>query len=237
MSDHPAESAAGAVPLIVAIDGPSGVGKSTVAKALAQRLEVPFLDTGAMYRTVALAVMESKIDPSDRAAVEELSARLDLTLAPAPGGGTSVLEVLLDGEPVAERIRTPEVSSVTSTIAVYPAVRRRLVELQRQTGHRFGAVVEGRDIGTRVFPDTPHKFFLDADPRVRAGRRQRQLAEQGKASKLDDVARKMVERDRRDMQREHSPLTHDDSYQLIDTTRLSTEQVIETLLRAVVEEG
>ncbi len=221
--------------LIVAIDGPSGVGKSTVAKALAQLLEVPFLDTGAMYRSVALAVMEGRIDPANREAVERLASGLDLQLAPRPGSDGLALEVLLDGETVEERIRTPEVGALTSIISVYPAVRQRLVELQREAGRTFGAVVEGRDIGTRVFPQTPHKFFLDADPRVRAERRQRQLAEHGTERELDEVLGKMVERDRRDSQREHSPLTHDASYQLIDTTRLTTDEVIERLRRAVAE--
>ncbi len=233
MSDSTPEPSTAAEPLIVAIDGPSGVGKSTVAKALARRLKVPFLDTGAMYRAVALAVMEQGIDPSNQASVEKLAKGLDLTLESRPGADGLCLEILLDGGSVEGRIRTPEVGALTSAISIYPVVRQRLVDLQRATGRRFGAVVEGRDIGTRVFPETPHKFFLDADPRVRAERRQLQMKEQGKATTVDEILAKMVERDRRDSQREHSPLTYDESYQLVDTTRLSTDQVIETLLRAV----
>jgi cytidylate kinase len=223
-------------PLIVAIDGPSGVGKSTTARALAERLGVPFLDTGAMYRAVALAVVEAGLAPLDRQAVERLAAGLDLRMerrGGVAGDGASSLQVLLDGRPVEEKIRTPEISAATSAIAVYPKVRARLVALQQETGRRFGAVVEGRDIGTRVFPETPHKFFLDADPTIRAERRRRQLAEQGRLQRLEEVEREMEERDRRDSQRQHSPLTCDDSYQRIDTTDLSPEEVLATLERAV----
>jgi cytidylate kinase len=233
-------------PLIVAIDGPSGVGKSTTARALAQRLRVPFLDTGAMYRAVALAVIEAGVSPRDRESVEALAAGLDLRVErrgvdraatasedSVDTSGAPPLEVLLDGLPVEERIRTPEISAATSAIAVYPGVRERLVALQQATGRRFGAVVEGRDIGTRVFPGTPHKFFLDADPAIRAERRRRQLEEQGRTQPLEEVEREMQERDRRDSQRQHSPLTCDDTYQKIDTTHLTTEQVIDQLERAI----
>jgi cytidylate kinase len=145
--------------LIVAIDGPSGVGKSTAARRLAARLGVPFLDTGAMYRAIGLKVLESGVDPRDHASVLALSDAAGVSLGRRPDGG---FEVLLDGQPVESRIRTPEVSEATSTIAVYPEVRQRMVRLQREAASQFGAVLEGRDIGTRVFPDTPHKFFLDA---------------------------------------------------------------------------
>jgi cytidylate kinase len=206
------------------------VGKSTAARRLARRLGVPYLDTGAMYRALALAVLEAGADPADRAAVARLAERADLRLAPAADGG---LEVLLDGAPAGVRIRTPQVAAAASVIAAYPEVRRRLVALQRAGGEAHGGVIEGRDIGTRVFPGTPHKFFLTARPEVRHRRRwEEQRATAGGAS-WDEVVAELDGRDRRDAERAESPLACDESYTVIDTSELSADEVVERIARAV----
>jgi cytidylate kinase len=217
-------------PLIVAIDGPSGVGKSTAARRLAGRLGVPFLDTGAMYRAIGLKVLESGVDPHDHARVLALSEAADVRLGRRPDGS---FEVLLDGQPVESRIRTPEVSEATSTIAVYPEVRQRMVSLQREAASQFGAVLEGRDIGTRVFPDTPYKFYLDARADVRFRRRFEELRAAGRPSVYADVEDEISRRDQRDSTRPDSPLTRDDSYVLIDSSDLSADEVVERMARAI----
>ena len=216
--------------LIVAIDGPAGVGKSTAARLLARRLGVPVLDTGATYRAVALKVLDSGVDPGDRETVLRAAAAAEIELRPGDGGD---LEVVLDGRPVGRRIRTAEVSAATSKISVHPEIRRRLVALQRGAGARFGAVVEGRDIGTVVFPHTPHKFFLDAKPEVRAGRRHVDLAVAGDAPPVDAVQRDLEERDARDRGRQDSPLGYDDSYRVIDTSELTPEEVVERMVERI----
>jgi cytidylate kinase len=224
----------GGPPLIVAIDGPAGVGKSTVSRRLARRLGVPYLDTGAMYRALGLEVLENGIDPADRAAVEAVTARAEVTLRPVEDGR---FEVLLDGEPVEHRIRTPEVSEATSTISAYPEVRRRMVALQQETARQLGGVLEGRDIGTRVFPDTPHKFFLSARAEVRGRRRFAELVAGGRALTYEQVVEDLARRDRRDSTREDSPLTHDDSYILVDTSDLTIDEVVEEMAKIIAEKA
>jgi cytidylate kinase len=221
-------------PIVVAIDGPSAVGKSTVARRLAGRLGIPFLDTGAMYRAIGLRVLEKGVDPANQAAVEELAARADLRLEPSPDGS---FEVLLDGSPVEPRIRAPEVGAVTSTVSAYPAVRRRLSALQRETAARHGGVLEGRDIGTRVFPETPYKFFLDARSDVRFRRRHDELAAGGRDVPFEEVVAEITSRDRRDSSRADSPLTRDPSYTFIDASDLGADQVVEAMAREIEARG
>lgn len=221
-------------PLIVAIDGPSGVGKSTAARRLARLLGVPFLDTGAMYRSIALKVLRCDLDPTDRAAVEALSAATDVRLERQEDGS---FQVLLEGEPVEPFIRAPEVGEVASTISVHPGVRRRLVALQQEAARHWGGVLEGRDIGTRVFPETPHKFFLDASNEVRGRRRWEELKAAGREILYEEVVEEIRRRDHRDRTREDSPLTHDETYTCLDTSDLTIDQVVEVMAGAIEEKS
>jgi len=217
-------------PLIVAIDGPSGVGKSTAARRLAKRLGVPFLDTGAMYRAIALQVLRCDLNPADRDAVEALAAGTDVGLEHRDDGS---FEVLLEGEPVEPFIRAPEVGEAASAISTHPGVRRRLVALQQEAARHWGGVLEGRDIGTRVFPDTPHKFFLDARADVRGRRRYEELQAAGRALTYEQVVDEINRRDHRDRTREDSPLTRDESYTFVDTSDLTLDEVVEEMSRSI----
>lgn len=208
----------------MAIDGPSGAGKSTVARALAVRLGVPYIDTGAMYRAVGLAAERRGItlpirDPEEGA---RIAGSVRVELIPSPEGN----RVLLDGADVSEEIRRPEISLYASAVSAIPAVRRILVAQQQRLGRERGGVLEGRDIGTKVFPETPHKFFLTADPAVRGDRRARELAARGTPQTLEEVLRDIEKRDRDDATRADSPLTADDRYTLIDSTGKPIEAVV-----------
>ena len=188
--------------LVVAIDGPAGAGKSTVARRLAARLGVPFVDTGAMYRAAALFLRDRAIDPDDVEGVSAALPQLDLVLLEGPGRA----EIRLHGRPVEDQIRAPEISALTSRVARHSGLRRRLVELQRDFVGRYGGVMEGRDIGTVVVPETPFKFYLDATPQTRAARRHAELRALGVESDAEEIARQIAERDERDSTREASPL-------------------------------
>jgi len=217
-------------PIVVAIDGPAGVGKSTVARRLAERLGIPYLDTGAMYRAFALHLLELGIDPEERAAVARAAGEVDLALRLDERGQA---EVLLGGEPVGERIRTPEVTAATSRAAVHPEVRERMVELQRELATRHGGVIEGRDIGTRVAPDAPFKFFFEAGPDVRAARRLGDLRAAGGMQEAEQVARDLEERDRRDRERSLSPLTPASDAVRVDTSTAGVEALVESLFARI----
>jgi len=218
-------------PLVVAIDGAAGTGKSTVARALARELSLPYLDTGAMYRALALRALELAIAPEDRAGVAAMLPATNLALRLAGDGNA---EILLDGQPLDARIRSAEVAAATSRLAVHPEVRERLVEIQRSLARRHGGVIEGRDIGTRVVPETPFKFFLRAEPEVRARRRLADLRAGGRAD-LDEeeVARDLAERDARDVSRALSPLVPAPDAVWIDTSALSAEEVVAELARLI----
>jgi cytidylate kinase len=212
---------------VVAIDGPSGAGKSTVARALAARLNVPYIDTGAMYRAIGLAARDRGIPlpVSDPDAVAEIAGASSIDLD-VSGSDT---RVRLDGRDVTEAIRLPEISLYASAVSAIPTVRRRLVALQRRLAERSGGVLEGRDIGTRVFPKTPHKFFLTAPLAVRAERRARELALRGTPQTYEEVLAEIERRDLADSTRSDSPLTFDDSYTLVDTGTRTIEEIVDDL--------
>jgi len=217
--------------LIIAIDGPSGVGKSTLSKLLARELGYLNLDTGAMYRTVALAASRRGIDASDHAALRRLCK--DTLIEFSRKGGEEF--VLLNGEDVSRAIRTPEISLLTASVATCPEVRKAMVERQRELGDRGGVVLEGRDIGTVVFPHADVKFFLKASPEVRGQRRFLELQSQGAKVGLARTIADVKARDDADINRSTSPLRQAEGAVLIDTTELDIPQVLEHMLAVIHE--
>ncbi len=217
--------------LVVAIDGPSGVGKSTVGKALAARLGVPYLDTGAMYRAVGLAVKRKGITLplGDIEAVVAVASHVDVRVTGSPADART----WLNGEDVSKEIRTPEVSKYASAVSAVPGVRRRLAGMQRSLALEGGGVLEGRDIGTVVVPETPHKFFLTASAEVRARRRFAELSARGSPQTFEQVLSEMQARDRADSTRADSPLRDDGTYTRLDTSALSVEEVVDRVISAV----
>jgi len=215
--------------MIIAIDGPSGSGKSTLGRMLARALNLLYLDTGSMYRAVALAVIEAQIDPSDAEAVTALANEIDIDLE----GDPDSLTVLLDGRDVTEQIRTENVTAMSSIVSSIPGVRRAMVVRQRTMGRR-GAVLNGRDIGTVVFPEADIKFFLTAVPEERAERRfkEDQLTAGAPVSLAQTLA-EMVERDKRDSTRADSPLKIADGAIVVDSTGKTIDQVFAFMMESV----
>ena len=215
-------------PLIIAIDGPSGAGKSTLGRMLARELGLLYIDTGSMYRAVALAVIESTISETDDVAVGSLARRIDIDLA----GDPDSLRVTLNRRDVSERIRDDVVTHMSSIISTIPAVRRAMVERQRELGKR-GAVLNGRDIGTVVFPDADVKLFLDAVPEERAERRLAEERETNPAATYDQTFADITERDRRDTTRADSPLMAAEDAIVVDSTGQSIEEVFRRMMSEV----
>ena len=218
----------GAKTLIIAIDGPSGAGKGTIARELAARLRYRHVDTGAMYRAVAWKAIAEGLDLQDESAVAALSARARFDLEAG--------RAIIDGSDVSQAIRTPEIDAAATTVARHPAVRRVLVARQQDIGRSGGVVMEGRDIGTVVFPDADVKIYLDASPEERARRRASDPAHRSSTgAALSEVATALAERDRSDSTRAASPLSMAADAILIETTGVGIESVVERVM-AIVEE-
>jgi cytidylate kinase len=209
--------------VIVAIDGPAGAGKSTIARRLAERLSFTYIDTGAMYRAVGLWALRQGLDVTDMHRMEQLARAAAIELLPGS-------RVVLNGEDVSAAIRTQEVSDAASKVSVIPAVRRELVEKQRALAETTSVVMEGRDIGTVVFPHAEVKIFLDADPEERARRRYQETPKDGT---VEQVAREMRERDQRDRSRAEAPLTQAPDAVYVDSTRLTLDEVEEAILKVI----
>lgn len=224
------ETAANTIPVLT-IDGPSGAGKGAVSAIVAQRLGWHLLDSGAVYRAVALAAIDRGVAAEDDSALLALCESLDLQFRSGDGG----IAVWLDGCPVADRLRSEAVSVMASRVASRPAVRRALLDLQRHFRRAPGLVADGRDMGTVVFPDAPAKVFLDASVEERARRRHKQLKDKGESVKFSRLFRDLAERDRRDRERAVSPTVPAPDAAVIDSTELTLEQVAERILDLAAE--
>jgi len=214
--------------MIIAIDGPAGSGKSTLGRMLARALKLLYIDTGSMYRAIALATIEAELDPTNKDAVTDLAQRADINL----DGDPDSLRVSLAGRDVTERIRDDDITAMSSVVSTIPGVRRAMVLRQREMGKR-GAVLNGRDIGTVVFPDADIKFFLDAAPEERAERRFNEDKLVNPGTSLAQTLAEINERDRRDSTRTDSPLKIADDAIVIDSTGLSIEAVLERMMEHV----
>jgi cytidylate kinase len=214
--------------MIIAIDGPSGSGKTTLGRMLARELNLLYIDTGSMYRAVALATIEAELDPTDKETIVDVAERADIDLE----GDPDSLKVLLNGREVTEEIRTERVTAMSSVVSTIPGVRRAMVARQRFMGQR-GAVLNGRDIGTVVFPDADIKFFLTAAPKERAERRFKEDSLTNSGVSLEQTLSEMIERDRRDSSRADSPLKVADDAIVIDSSGLSIEEVFSRMMEHV----
>lgn len=215
--------------MIITIDGPAGSGKSTVAQTLAKRLGYRYIDTGAFYRAFTLKAMRVGVNMKDEALLKQLLQETKIELRNSEGG----TRVFLDGKDVSEAIRTPEVTGNVHYIASRPALRERLVEQQRMASEGVSAVAEGRDTGTVVFPSAERKFYLDAGVEERARRRYLELLETTRGITYQDVLEELKKRDERDTSREASPLKMGDDFIYFDTTDLTSEEVVEALLKKI----
>jgi len=213
---------------IITIDGPAGAGKSTLARELARRLTWIYLDTGALYRAIALTAQRRGIDPHDQAAAEELARNINLTARPEPCGTA----IVVDDEDVTALLRSPEVSRDAAVISAWPGVREALLGIQRSLGAKGEVVAEGRDMGTVVFPEAGLKLFLYASPEARSRRRYQELLEHGENVTSDEVLRDIVDRDQADCNRTVSPLKAAPDAVTIDSTNLDVDSVLKVMVNA-----
>ena len=220
--------------MIIAVDGPSGAGKSTVARILAKRLGFLYIDTGAMYRALTFKALENNLPIDDEEKIAQLAGSTKIGLRNNTDGS---LTVILDGQDVSLDIRKPRITQFVSDIAKIKEVRRVLVDIQRELGLRGDCVLDGRDIGTVVFPDAEFKFFIDASAEVRVNRRFKELNGLGQKVSQGDVSKDLSNRDKIDSTRQVSPLRQADDAIYIDTTRLSIEQVVQKMSEYVKKNG
>ncbi len=214
----------------IAIDGPSGTGKSTVAKELSKILEIVYVDTGAMYRSIGYRLNMLGIDLDNQEEVEKNIQNINLELKYIDGAQ----HIFVDGEDVTSTIRTQEVGTFASKVAVYKGVRTMLVEMQKEMASKNSVIMDGRDIGTKVLPDSKYKFYLDASPEVRTRRRINELTEKGIETDYNTILMEIIERDERDKNREESPLEQAEDAIYVDTSNISKEEVV-NLIKSYVE--
>ena len=218
--------------IVIAIDGPAGAGKSTIGKQLSMRLGVPYFSTGALYRALAVKCLNLKLDAGSQENAEYIANNTEIDVK-YEGQNQYII---LDGEDVSNKIYNPEVSDVASQISVHPVIRQKLVDLQRNLAERQSIIMDGRDIGSVVLPNADYKFYLDADVKVRAQRRYEELISKGKQVDYQNVLDEMIERDRRDKERETSPLIICEDAIVIDCSNLNIEQVVDKFVE-IIEEG
>lgn len=216
--------------IIITIDGPSGVGKSTAARLVSEKLGLGYLDTGAMYRAIALEVSRKNININNEAKLRDLLNHSEITFRKGSSGS---LIILLNGEDVSGKIRTQEVTRLSSDVATKPVVREKLVDIQRLVGEKGGIVAEGRDMGTYVFPEADFKFYLDADIDERARRRWEEVKQTGSAEDLGEIEKKIELRDQQDTSRSESPLHPARNAVIINTTHLKADEVVFKIIKAV----
>lgn len=217
----------------IAIDGPAGAGKSTIAKLAASELGFIYVDTGAMYRAMALFFLRQGIAREDEKAIEEACKEIEVSIRYEDGGQ----QVYLNGENVSALIRTEEVSNMTSATSVYKPVRQKLLKLQRRLAATADVIMDGRDIGTCVLPDAQTKIYLTASSHVRAQRRYKELLEKGETCNLEEIEQDIIERDYRDMHREIAPLKQAEDAVFLDSSQMTVRQVVDEIKKAAGERG
>lgn len=218
--------------IAIALDGPAGAGKSTIARRAAEALDFIYVDTGALYRAIGLAVSRAGVTPEDQAAVEALLGEISVDLAFNESGAQIVL---LNGEDVSSLIRTPEASMTASAVSAIPCVRAFLLDLQRGMAKKHNVIMDGRDIGTVVLPDAQVKIFLTASPEARAGRRYKELIEKGMDVRFEDILDDVNKRDYNDTHRETAPLKPAEDSVTVDTTELDFEQSVDKIISVIKE--
>lgn len=217
----------------IAIDGPAGAGKSTIARRAAGQLGFVYVDTGAMYRAMALYFLRKGINPADEEAVSRTCSEAEVSIRYQDGAQ----QVLLNGEDVSGQIRTEEVGKTASVVSAYMPVREKLTELQKELAARENVIMDGRDIGTCVLPQAPAKIYLTASVEVRALRRFRELTEKGEACDLEEIKKDIADRDWKDMHREHAPLRQAEDAVVVDSSNMTIDQVVEAILAVAKEKG
>ena len=220
------------MPIAVALDGPAGAGKSSIAKKAAKALDYIYIDTGALYRTIGLAASRNNVEPKPSQEVEDLLSRIKVELTFNEKGEQIVL---LDSEDVSGLIRTPEASMMASKISAIPSVRAYLLDLQRNMAKTHNVIMDGRDIGTVVLPDAQVKIFLTASPEIRAERRYKELLEKGMEVNYDDILKDVIERDYNDTHRDTAPLKPAEGCIIVDTTDINFEQSVEKIISVIKE--